>query len=265
MQVQLLVAALEADTKLLTNKLNIGSDCVIVNQCNEEKKEVTEHKGYRLTLISDTDRGVGRNRNLAIDNRYTDSDIVLFGDEDITYEEGYAGRIIKAFEANPKADIILFNVRVCDERRTYWNEGVKKLSFYNVGRYPAYSIAIRNSSLTNSKIRYSILFGGGAKYSNGEDSVFLMDALRCGLKIYTSPEIIGEEEKRESTWFKGYNEKFFFDRGVLFAFLYGPWATLWALRFVLTKKEMFKGPIGRKDAYKLIRDGIKQGKAERNR
>ena len=81
----------------------------------------------------------------------------------------------------------------------------------------------------------------------------------AGIKMYSTETEIGREVPRQSTWFEGYTEKFFFDRGVLFAFLYGKSAWLWRLRFVLVKKEMFTGKIKRKEANRLIKDGIKEG------
>ena len=36
-------------------------------------------------------------------------------------------------------------------------------------------------------ITFSLLFGGGAKYSNGEDSLFLKDCLKYGLVVYAVP------------------------------------------------------------------------------
>ena len=77
--------------------------------------------------------------------------------------------------------------------------------------------------------------------------------------MYATETHLGSETPGESTWFGGFTEKFFFDRGVLFAFLYGKAAWIWRIRFILTKKEMFKGSIGRKEADKLMKAGIKEG------
>lgn len=77
--------------------------------------------------------------------------------------------------------------------------------------------------------------------------------------MYSSEGCIGSEIPRKSTWFEGYTEKFFFDRGVLFAFLYGKSAWIWRMRFILVKKEMFTGTIKRKEANKLMKAGIKEG------
>ena len=104
------------------------------------------------------------------------------------------------------------------------------------------------------------LFGGGAKYSNGEDSLFIHDCLKKGLKIYAVPVIIGHEMEREggSTWFSGYNEKFFYDRGVLYHYLYGIMQKPFALRFILRHKKKMCTEIRPMDALKLMLKGMKE-------
>ncbi len=54
--------------------------------------------------------------------------------------------------------------------------------------------------------------------------------------MYASPVTIGREQEEDSTWFSGYHEKFFYDRGVLYRFLYGHLAGIWALRFLLAHR-----------------------------
>ena len=78
--------------------------------------------------------------------------------------------------------------------------------------------------------------------------------------MYTSTAELGEEVYRESTWFQGYNEKFFVDRGVLYHFLYGALAKLFSLRFLFAhKKEMCKDiPVTK--AYQLMKKGIAEGR-----
>lgn len=263
MQLTLLISSLNNDIDELINKMNISSQAVIVNQCDKDDcKEIMRDTG-KILAISSTSRGVGNNRNLCIANSF--GDVVLFSDDDIVYDEGYEEIVINEFEKHPEAEMIMVNVRVCDERRTYTNESFKKLSQFNIGRYPAYSVAVRRDVLVNKKLEFSPLFGGGAKYSNGEDSLFLREAWKKGVKMYASNVCVGEEVPRPSTWFQGYTEKFFFDRGVLFAFLYGKSAWIWRLRFILTKKEMFTGTIGRSEANKLIKAGIKEGFKEKSK
>lgn len=117
----------------------------------------------------------------------------------------------------------MFNVDVAEDRRTYFITEEKKVHFYNCGRYGAVSFAIRTDALKKSGVRFSTLFGGGAKYSNGEDSLFIKELMDKGIQVYTSPEVIGRETESESTWFSGYHDKFFFDRGVLYHFYTEIW------------------------------------------
>ena len=64
---------------------------------------------------------------------------------------------------------------------------------------------------------FSTLFGGGCIFSSGEDSLFLSDMIDSELKIYAYPITVATVEQKKSTWFRGFDEKYFFDRGVLYS------------------------------------------------
>lgn len=261
MQLEMLISAVNATPKALLQKMQPECNVVLVNQCERDDYETFSLKDCEVKVFHRNERGVGKSRNLALEQ--ATADILLFCDEDIEYIPGYANGILEKFEKHPEADMIIFNLEVCPERRTYWNEGFRKIHWYNRGRYGACSVAVRKTKLDTAGVKFSELFGGGAKYSNGEDSLFLKECAAAGIRMYADEFVIGKEVPRESTWFKGYTEKFFFDRGVLFAFLYGSFAWLWTLRFVLTKKKMFQGSVKSKQAYKLMCQGIRQGKKEK--
>jgi len=256
MTFELLVSCVKKDARELAEKMNIASDAVIVSQLEEaESDEFFDLGENRVLFIKSQTCGVGLNRNICID--HSNADIILFADEDIVYDEGYAEKVLKEFEDHPDADAVFFNVRVCEERRTYWNEGYKWLTWYNSGRYPAYSIAVRASKLKAAGVKYSLLFGGGAKYSNGEDSLFINDMRKAGFKMLASPVVLGEEVPRPSTWFNGYNDKLFYDRGVLYHFLYGKWAGLWGFRWVYKMRPEYEKDYPYKKARKVLFQGIK--------
>ncbi|MBR5421426.1 MAG: glycosyltransferase [Lachnospiraceae bacterium] len=258
MKLTVLTAALEQDTENLPERMHLACDAIIVNQCDKDGRAEWDYKGHKITVLNRAERGVGRSRNLALSEAY--GDIVLFSDDDIIYDEGYVPKIIRAFRRRPKADLLLFNVRVNEKRRTYWNSREKNVHSFNCGRYPTFCCAARLDRLKEAGVEFSLLFGGGAPYANGEDSLFFMDCLRAGLKIRAVNVVIGYEKERTSTWFSGYDVKFFRDRGVLYAFLYRGWAELWAARFVLAKhKEMCKD-IPPLDAFLLMHSGIKKGR-----
>lgn len=260
MTLELLVSCVSKDVHELVKTMNIESDAIIVNQKSDYSFEQFDFGGNRITALSMQEKGVGLSRTTAL-QRATD-DIVLFSDEDIVYESGYSDMVMKAFEENPKADIILFNVVVEEDRRTYWTDAVKSVHWWNCGRYPAYSIAVRTKRLHEVGLTYHLWFGGGALYSCGEDSLFLNEALKLGLKIMAVPVTIGKEvtrtEGEASTWFSGYNEKFFYDRGVLYYYLYGKLAPIMTFRFLRKNRAVMCKDISYAEAKKLMKRGAKE-------
>lgn len=270
LSVQVLISAVDQDVRKLSEKMNIETGAVLVNQCGKyDYCELDPRKGDaqqesaaesgKIRCFSMKERGVGLSRNTAL--MHADGDICLFSDEDIVLEKGYAEVIGNAYLQYSDADMILFNVKVAPARRTYWNEQTKRIHWYNYGRYPAYSISGKLDALRRANVHFSLLFGGGAKYSNGEDSLFLRDCLRAGLKIYAVPVCIGEEIERESeiksTWFHGFTKKFFTDRGVLYHYLYGRLAGIFALRFLLKNKSEMCVEISFREAHRLMKEGIR--------
>ena len=265
MRLQFLVSAVNEDVRTLAERMNLQADALIVNQCGKNEYEEYTFQGSRIQCYSFAERGVGLSRNSCL--MRSDGDICIFADEDIIYRPGAAAAIEAEFERNPGADMILFNMDVPRERATYHIDGYGRVRWYNCGRYPTYSFAARTEKLHEANVTFSLLFGGGAKYSNGEDSLFLAECIRKGLKVYKAPVTIGRENGRPSTWFHGYDEKFFYDRGVLYHFLYGRLALPMAVRFLVKHRDtMFAAAgeaagascrIGMAEAFALMRKGIR--------
>lgn len=259
MKIQLLVSAVDKDAAALIRQMNIQTDAVVVNQCDRYGYEEIEDHGHKVQVFSMPERGVGLSRNTAL--LHASGDVCVFSDEDIVLSEDYGAQIQGAYEELPDADMILVNVQVAPARRTYWNEDIHRINRRNYGRYPAYSITAKRDALLRANVHYSLLFGGGAKYSNGEDSLFLRDCLKAGLKIYSHTICIGEEKERESTWFSGYHEKFFRDRGVLYHYLYGKLALPLAFRFLWVHRDEMCREVPLRQAYSWMKAGVREAKA----
>lgn len=255
MRVQVLASVMEQNPEEIAERMQLDSDAVVVNQCDRLDYREFKYRGHQIRFYSFPERGVGRSRNEAI--MRSDGDICLFSDQDIVYKPGYADSIAGEFESHPDADMILFNIEVEESRRTYYITQRRRVRWYNCGRYGAVSFAVRKSSLLKSGVTFSLLFGGGAEYSAGEDSLFLRDFMKKGFKVYTAPVTIGREETGESTWFLGYNEKFFYDRGMLYRYLYGRLARMMALRFLLAHRKKMCAEAGVLQCYRWMREGIK--------
>lgn len=256
MKVQVLVSAVNKEMNELIESMNLQSDAIIVNQCEAYSYQETLHEGHTIQWYATKERGVGLSRNTAW--MRASAPIALFSDEDIVFDENYEEKILAAFDEFPKADLLLFNINVDERRRTYYNETKHRVRWYNYGRYPAYAIAFRVDSLRKANVSFSLLFGGGAKYSNGEDSLFLHDCLKKKLRIYAHTALLGKEEYRESTWFSGYHEKFFVDRGVLYHALYGVMADLFALRFLYANRKEMLTEFSFWKAFRMMHRGIRQ-------
>lgn len=254
MKLQVLVSAVDEEPRALAERMQLESEAILINQTDHFGYEEYTHSGRRIQCYSFCERGVGLSRNNAL--MRAEGDIVLFSDEDIVYDKGYEHKVLDAFDAHPEADFLLFNMRVGKERATYWTKEYHRVHTWNAGRYPTYSFAVRRAKLHAAHITFSLLFGGGAKYSNGEDSLFLRDCLGYGLKVYAIPVELGAERERESTWFQGYTDKFFFDRGVLYHFLYGRLAYPMAVRFIAAHGSVMCREIPKKNALALMKKGI---------
>lgn len=258
MRMQLLVAAMNTEPLKLAEEMQIDSDAIVVNQTDRYAYEEIEYKGHKIRFFSMAERGVGLSRTHAL--LRADADVSLFADEDIVYVPGYEKMVLDAFGEHPDADMILFNVQAMPGRETYHIAKTSRVRSYNCGRYPTYSMAVKTQEVHKRNITFSPLFGGGAKYSNGEDSLFIQECIKKGMKVYAVPVQIGAERERESTWFKGFNEKFFYDRGVLYQYLYGWLKKPMALRFLLKHRGKAFDEISLKKAWKIMGRGMKEAK-----
>ena len=261
MTLQTLVACVKQNMDTQAEVMNLDSDAIIINQCDEADFKEYEYKGHRILCYSYEERGVGRSRNRALER--ATADIVLFSDEDIRYLPDYADVIIREFEKRPRADMLLFNIDVIEERRTYHIEKEHRVTWKNCGRYPTYSFAVRRDKLHGANIKFNLNYGGGAKYGCGEDSLFIMDCVKNGFKIYALPVTIGREEYRPSTWFNGYSEKYFYDKGALYKPLYGSLAKPLAIRWLLAHRKVLFADASQEiktwqQAYKIMKKGMRE-------
>lgn len=219
-RLEVLVATMNQSNFDLYSKMNIHTDAVFANQSNRHSYEHKTIDGNNVQMITTPFKGVGRNRNLAL--LYASADFFLFADDDMTYVDNYEDGIINAFNELPSADVIVFSyidVKNKTEMTTIQNKR-KRLSIFNCFKYGTFSIAIKKSSIEKANICFSHLFGGGAVFGSGEDSLFLKKCLNFRLKIFSHQFIIGYRNDDKSTWFTGYNDKFFLDKGVLCAYLF---------------------------------------------
>ncbi len=244
----------------LVEKMNIRTDAIVGNQCGKNSIESFEYNGHCVIYVNKAERGVGRNRNTVMQN--ATADICVFADDDMCFVDDYPEIAQRAFAECPDADVLIFNLIEKNPRR-YVNHEIRRISKSNYGRYGAARLAVRRKSLADAGISFNTEFGGGAKYSAGEDTIFLKECLDKGLSVYAVPYALAEiDQSAESTWFKGYNDKFFADKGALYAHLYPLTWRLQGLRFLLLRRKKYKGEISFSAALKSLLRGGKSYRKE---
>ena len=214
-RLQLLIATMNlTDIIGLCDEMHIASDALIINQADSVKYECVFYHGYKVECYTFAERGLSRSRNNAL-LRCT-GDILCIADDDMVYTDTYREDIINEFQKHPEADALVFNVTALNDERS--GKPIEK--YARVGKresreYGSVHIAIKKRALMGKNVYFNTLFGSGALYSCGEDTLFLKELIEKGLKLYKSPIRIASVDMSDSTWFKGYNEKYFKDKGAL--------------------------------------------------
>lgn len=254
--IQTLIATMYQTDYSLLDKMNIQTDAIVVNQCDYDEIIRFEYKGHKVLWMSLKEKGIGLSRNTAL-MRAT-ADIVLFSDDDVKYVDNYPKKIIDEFEKLKKADFIVFNMTVSRgniTRKILNTNRTKHLHFFNSLHFGTYSFAVIRKVLKWKNIWFHLSFGGGTEFSSGEDSIFITDALKKNLQVWYSPQLLGCVNHKTSTWFKGYNEKYFFDKGVLLKYIFGIYAYPIGILILLKNRHKTKS-LKMKESIKFLFKGI---------
>lgn len=248
---EVLVATMNQTDTSLIEAMNLKTDAIIANQADNYDYICLNQNSHNYQMITTPYRGVGKNRNIGI--FAAKADICLIADDDILYYDDYKEIVLEAFQNIKDADIIIFNIEDCQNNGRRVNQRIKRLKWYNLLNYGAVRIAFKRKSVIDNGILFSTAFGGGAIYSAGEDSLFLIEAYRKKLHIYTYPKTILKLKESESTWFKGYNEKYFLDKGKFIAAAFPK--LKWLLVPIFLLKEFKKSSLGFKICCRNIYKG----------
>lgn len=225
LKIQILVATMFQEDYSLLDRLNVQTDAVVVNQCGREGINSFEYNGHNVLWVDSTERGLSRSRNMALQN--ASADICVLCDDDERLSDGYPKMIENAYSTLTKADFIAFNINRIGSPITEKLFTKPK----RIGRFKTYGsvhITFRRASIIDGNISFNTRFGtGSGEYLCDEDSIFCVSCRKNGLKMYASPGVICDVNCEGSTWFKGFNEKYFYDKGAYLA------AAFPCLKFVL--------------------------------
>ena len=214
---------------------------VLVQNPNEESYVFDTPQTKLVELKS---RGVAKSRNAAL--KHASGKYLIFGDDDITFDEAGLDALINYFEANPNCAIIL--AQTSDEtgtlRKSYPSKP-HKLSKYNSAKAATYEMMVRVDAVRGAGVTFDENFGAGAENYLGDEYIFIADALRAGLKGHYLPIVLAIHPTESSGSFRDTKQDAIV-RSQIFSRVFGAWAPVMRLLFVLKppfKKFSFRNSI----------------------
>ncbi len=215
MEIQVLISCMTDNVLDLLSGLNLQTNAVVVNQCDRECEEVVDYLGkngktYIVKIINTKERGLSKSRNKAIVN--SSGDICLLCDEDEVFVDGYDQKIAAAYEKYKNADLILMDVRFADTKKTLTvPEG--KLSFRRILSGHSVQITFKRDRIVSSGVSFDEKMGAGTGNGAAEEIKFMLGLRRKKRQLYSNNTLIAELKPSESTWFKGYDSRYFQNLG----------------------------------------------------
>lgn len=256
-RLQILMSCMHQTDMKLVEMSNVGTDLLMVNQCDNENV-ISEEKDWGKVIRYDVaERGLSRSRNFAI--AHATSEFCLISDDDEWFVDDLEEKITKAFDEMPKADILIFHL-VGEEKRM--KETIHRIRFPEVLHVISYQIAFRRQKIVDSGVPFDVNMGAGTPNGAEEEVKFLMDCLKAGLRIYNMPvEIAKIREDSTSTWFAGFDIRFFENRGMTTRHMMGYWmAVIYGIFYVIKKRPKYKANLSMWKAWKSLYKGISENK-----
>lgn len=226
-KIQVLVTTMHQKDTSKYESMNLQTDAIIANQA-DDCFYTEEQKGeHTVKMITTNTRGLSVNRNIAL--MYATADYIMFADDDQVLIDGYEQVIEDEFKRCPRADAIKFYCESTNKDRPMSFKRPSK--FHRVKKFEVMSsgvhcLIIKRECLLNNNLFYQSNLGSGAEIVCGEDTAFINDLLKLKIKLYASPTLLSYINQGESSWFKGYNEKYFTSIGYVYSRIYGKFALL---------------------------------------
>ena len=174
--------------------------------------------------------GVAKSRNAALSN--TNTEYLIFGDDDIEFNESGITSAVNFLAANPKISILL--MQAVDETgalRKGYPSSAHKLKLTNSAKAATYEMMVRVADIKAAGVKFDENFGAGAENYLGDEYIFIADALRSGLKGSFQPIVIAMHPSESSGSLRNTAEDRV-ARSKIFNRVFGIWAPVMRLLFI---------------------------------
>lgn len=250
------MSCMHQDDDSLVRSSCITGDVLVINQCDRNAEAVYSTPQGTARMISTTERGLTKSRNLAIAN--SKADICLLCDDDEKFLPDYERTILQAYQDFPQADVLAF--KILDQPKTL-PDRILRLRFPKLLNVSSWQISFRRESLLKNGVRFDELLGAGSGNGAEEELKFLLDCQRAGLKIWYIPTAIASVGQGDSTWFHGFDQEFFYNRGATTRYILGaPLAFAYGVFYVIKKFPKYRNKLTHAQAMGALLKGMKDNK-----
>lgn len=191
------------------------------------------------TLIEVAGKGVAKSRNEAIFNAKTE--LLIFGDDDVTFHPEELNKAIRKFEQDPDLAMLLLAAKdETGKARKQYPAGENRLTMLNSARAATYEMMIRVPLVKQLEVRFDERFGAGAELYLGDEYIFISDLIKAGAKCEFSPIFIATHPADSSgeRWGTDTDRK---ARAAVFDRVFGKTAAFVRLAFGLRRLKMLGG------------------------
>lgn len=252
MKIEVLMSCMHQTDGELIRSSGVMGDVVVINQCDRERYDEFKTLNGIARVFSTPQRGLTKSRNMAIEK--AKADICLLCDDDEQFVSDYEEKIRSAYENLPYADVIVIKML---NRPPSFPDRIMRLRFPQTMKVSSWQISFRREKIVSAGIRFDELLGAGTGNGAEEELKFLIDCQKAGLQIYYAPVEIASVAQTASTWFSGFDEKFFENRGATTRYILGAVpAAVYAVYYVIRKHALYRDDISMWKAFRAIFCGI---------
>ena len=256
MTLEVLMSCMHQKDDTLVHMSALTGNVLMVNQCDKNGYAEYKNESGIVRIFSTEQRGLCKSRNMAITKAR--ADICLLCDDDEVFVPGYEEKILNSYRDTPQADVIIFKMV---NRPSSFPDRTMRLKFPLTMKVSSWQISFRRERLLETGVRLDELLGAGTGNGAEEELKFLLDCQRAGLAIYYVPVEIASVAQNQSTWFDGFNETFFENRGATTRYILGSGlAAAYGLYYVARKKALYQESISPAKALYAIFRGIRENK-----
>lgn len=256
MNIQLLVSTMHQKDISILSKMNVSSDAVVINQCDEENRKEFRWKSFNIIWINTVERGLSKSRNMALQN--ASADVCVLADDDEVFCDNYGAIVLESFNNNPKCSMIRFQVEGIEKKFKDYPTQQKKIGYMSSMKISSVELAVKREDIIRNRIMFNELIGSGTEFLMGEENAFVFQCLLNSLKGIYIPKKIADLHIGESSWFKGFNAEYFIGRGAAFAAMSSRMAVLFNLQFALRKYCLYKDQLDILEALRYMNYGKKK-------